>query len=136
MYLIGASSECDLVLADPQFPEFHAYILITAERVLLRRLGVGPEITVDGRPVEAVELLDGDRLRTGPYEFLLHIGTSPDGPAGKGAIAGHKPHAVRAPHFQQQSPLEQVRALLTDVRARLSQTTSSCANATVRRDAA
>lgn len=118
VYLIGRSDGCDLVLADPQFPEIHAYLLISEGRVLIRRLGEGPEITVDGRPIEAAELFNGDRLRTGPFEFRLHLDASPDGPDGK-AAEDRKPQPVRRTRVTRETPLEAVRALLADVRALL-----------------
>ena len=116
VYLIGRSEDCDLVLADSRFPDVHAYLLLDEERVLLRYLGHGPEITVDGRPVEAVELLHGDRLRTGPYEFRLHLGEGP-GPSGKSAER-EKRAATGRLRVASPPPLEIVRALLADVRAR------------------
>jgi hypothetical protein len=120
VYLIGTSAECDLVLADPQFPEIHAYLLVSDEGVLLRYLGIGPEITVDGRPVEAVQLLDGDRLRTGPFEFRVHIGAGPTGPGAKAAFEKRpRPTAWRRPSTLPPSPAALVRALLAEVRARL-----------------
>jgi hypothetical protein len=120
VYLIGASAECDLVLGDPQFPEIHAYLLVSDEEVLLRYLGIGPEITVDGRPVQAVQLLDGDRLRTGPFEFRLHIGAGTTGPGAKAAFEERPRTAVRRRRpTMPPTPVALVRALLADVRARL-----------------
>jgi hypothetical protein len=118
VYLIGASPDCDLVLADPQFPATYAYLLVSDESVSLRHLGVGPEITVNGRAVEAVELLDGDRLRTGPYEFRLHVIVTPDGPGASDTVQArlHVAHARRA---ATERPIAQVRALLAEIRARL-----------------
>jgi predicted component of type VI protein secretion system len=61
-------------------------------QVTLRRLGFEPELSVNGCVVDFVSLADGDRIRTGPFEFRVHItrcrGTEPepkrlalDGPA-------------------------------------------------------
>lgn len=72
-FLIGATHDSDLVLGDPQFPASHSYLLRNHRRVLLRYLGEGPEITVNGRPVVQSTLADGDRIRTGPYEFQVQI---------------------------------------------------------------
>jgi pSer/pThr/pTyr-binding forkhead associated (FHA) protein len=72
-YLIGSAPDCDLVLGDPQFPEVYAYLRRTDEGVTLRRLEHGPELTVNGQPVKRRRLADGDRIRTGPYEFLVHV---------------------------------------------------------------
>jgi hypothetical protein len=118
VFLIGASAECDLVLADRQFPETHAYLLVSEEGVSLRHLGVGPEITVNGRSVEAAELLDGDRLRTGPYEFRLHVVVAPDGPGVSDAAQARR-ESVTARRNSNEAPLALVRALVADVRAAL-----------------
>lgn len=126
VYLIGAAPDCDLVLADPQFPAVHAYLLIGEGRVSLRRLADGPEITVDGRPVEAVELLNGDRLRTGPYEFHLHVGTAPDGPEGLTNVR-EKPHAPHIRPSPLAAPVAMVRALLSEVRGILATTDAPAA---------
>jgi hypothetical protein len=73
-YLIGAAPDCDLVLGDLQFADVHAYLLRDARGVTLRWLGQNPELTVNGQVVEtAIGLADQDRLRTGPYEFKIHI---------------------------------------------------------------
>jgi hypothetical protein len=115
VFLIGASAECDLVLADPQFPETHAYLLVSDQGVSLRHLGIGPEITVNGRAVEAVELLDGDRLRTGPYEFRMHVVLPPDGPGASDAAQARR--QVARMRRSADAPLAQVRALLAEIRA-------------------
>jgi len=73
-FLIGAADDNDLVLADPQFPESHSYLLRTPLGLTLCWLGEGPEITVDGEPVLSTSLVRTDaRLRTGPYEFRVRI---------------------------------------------------------------
>jgi pSer/pThr/pTyr-binding forkhead associated (FHA) protein len=73
VYLMGSAPDSDLVLGDTQFPEAHAYIFVQSQGVMLRRLGSGPEISVEGHVVQSIQLRDGDRIRTGPYEFLIHI---------------------------------------------------------------
>lgn len=73
VFLIGAATDCDLVLGDPQFPEVHTYIFFTETDIVVRHLGDGPELTIDGRPIESVLLQDGHRMRTGPYEFQIHV---------------------------------------------------------------
>jgi hypothetical protein len=119
VYLIGGSADCDLVLADRRFPEIHAYLLLNRGRVLLRYLGSGPEITVNGRRVEAAEVLHGDRLRTGPYEFRLHVGVAPHGPARQDVVEEEPTPAE--PHAVEESPEATVQALLDEVRARLAE---------------
>jgi hypothetical protein len=72
-FLIGSGRDCDLVLGDPQFEELHSYLLLGPEGLVLRHLGFPPELTVDGRPVRKVVLWNRARIRTGPFEFRVHI---------------------------------------------------------------
>ncbi len=72
-YLIGSARDCDLVLGDAQFPEVYAYLYVNDSGVTLRHLDEGPEMTVDGVVVRSVSLTDGSRIRTGPFEFRIHI---------------------------------------------------------------
>jgi hypothetical protein len=72
-FLIGAGHHCDLVLGDPQFEDVHSYLLWGSEGLLLRHLGFNPELTVDGCPVRKAVLWDQARIRTGPFEFRVHI---------------------------------------------------------------
>ncbi len=75
VFMIGTAPDCDLVLGDDRFAEVHAYLLIGQGPVLLRWLGINPEITVNGARIDHVSLRDMDRIRTGPYEFLVRIGS-------------------------------------------------------------
>ena len=97
VYLIGTARDCDLVLGDPQFPEVHAYLFVSEAGVSLRHIGDGPEVTVDGRAVRNTPLGDGQRIRTGPFEFVISV-DSPDG--GPGGRAWHQTEAVGSPHEQ------------------------------------
>ena len=115
VYLIGSARDCDLVLGDPQFPQAFAYIFVNESGVTLRRLGVGPDVTVNGRGVEAIGLADGDRIRTGPFEFHVRI----DQPVRDGASAAVVPtRAMRATASQQRRQLAEPRVeqLLADIR--------------------
>ncbi|WP_186767491.1 FHA domain-containing protein [Blastopirellula retiformator] len=73
LFLIGSDAECDLVLGDPQFPGSYAYIFNRGSQLTLRWLGEGPELTVNGETFESGKLVDGDRIRCGPYEFQLAV---------------------------------------------------------------
>jgi hypothetical protein len=73
VYLIGSARDCDLVLGDAQFPAAFAYIFVGETGITLRCLGVDPEVTLNGQAVEKMDLSDGDRIRTGPFEFLVRI---------------------------------------------------------------
>jgi pSer/pThr/pTyr-binding forkhead associated (FHA) protein len=79
VFLIGAADDCDLVLADPLFPDVHTYLFVTPAGVSLRFLGKGPALVVNGRTVESTRVVDGDRLRMGGYEFRLSIAAPPTG---------------------------------------------------------
>ena len=73
VYLIGRSHDCDLVLGDAQFGDVHAYLFRNGDQLRLRWLGAGPEVTVNGQKASSTLLHDEDRIRTGPFEFFVHI---------------------------------------------------------------
>ncbi len=72
-FLIGASRDCDLVLAAPRFPDVYAYLIVHAGGVSVRHLGLAPNLYVNGVLAANAELADGDRLAVDPYEFVIHI---------------------------------------------------------------
>jgi len=76
-YLIGAANDCDLVLTDPQFPAVYAYVMRDANGVKIRAIAESPMLTVNNRLVEETRLVDGDLVRTGPYEFRVHVSPAP-----------------------------------------------------------
>lgn len=106
-YLIGSAHDCDLVLGDPQFPEVYAYLRQTERGLMLRQIGVGPELTVNGAPMTRGKLHDGDRIRTGPYEFQIHIET--------GEASVPQPPADELDPVEEQSALLEVQALLREI---------------------
>ena len=71
MFLVGTNSDCDMVLGDKRFAPVHFYILNRDGQSTIRRVGDAPELTVNGRAKRATVIHDGDRIRTGPYEFLV-----------------------------------------------------------------
>ena len=73
VFLIGSAADCDLVVGDSSFPEAYAYVFVHDAAIAVRRLGLGPELQVDGEAVEAAELQTGDRLSFGPFELRLHV---------------------------------------------------------------
>lgn len=73
VFTIGTAQTCDMVLGDVQFPDVHSYVCIRTGVVSMRYLGEGPAVTVNGREVRWGELRDGDRIRTGPFEFRIGI---------------------------------------------------------------
>ncbi len=74
VYLIGSAHDCDLVLADPGFPDVHTYLYVTKDGVSVRRLGEGPDLAVDGTVTQASAIQNGQRLQLGQYEFTVHVG--------------------------------------------------------------
>jgi len=77
VFLIGAASDCDLVLGDLSFPEAYAYLFVEGAEVTIRRLGAGPELIVAGESVESAELFHGDMLAFGPFELQVLIEEAP-----------------------------------------------------------
>lgn len=73
VFTIGRGAECDLVLGDPQFPEIHCYLWFREGELRLRALTDQPLLTVNGEAVEVVTLNSGDRIRTGPYQWVVEI---------------------------------------------------------------
>ena len=73
VYMIGTNNDCDMVLSDQQFSDYHTYLCLREGQVTLRHLGQRPLVTVNGRKIRWVEILDDDRIRMGPYEFLVRI---------------------------------------------------------------
>lgn len=73
VFTLGTDHTCDMVLGDDQFPDVHSYVCIREGVVSLRHLGQGPPVTVNGRSVRWGELRDGDRIRTGSYEFRVSV---------------------------------------------------------------
>lgn len=73
VFLIGSACDCDLVLGDEQFPDAYAYLFVQPDGVTVRHLGSGPAVTVDGQPVQARQLQNGELLECGPYAFRVSI---------------------------------------------------------------
>lgn len=109
-FLIGAANDCDLVLGDHRFADVHSYLFRRPGQVTLRRLGFEPELSVNGQVVDFVSLADGDRIRTGPFEFRIHITRS----SVTGADSARLTSADTPLHAE---AAEEVRRLLADVRA-------------------
>ena len=72
VFVVGANRQCDMVLGDNQFGPIHFYILKRDGRTTIRKIGYQPEISVNGSTVDnSVDVEDGDRIRTGPFEFVV-----------------------------------------------------------------
>lgn len=118
VFLIGTGGDNDLVLGDPQFPEVHSYLFVNPEVVSLRHMGEGPEITVNGRPVRTTMLEDGDRLRTGAFEFKMRIEMPVKADDRPGMARPHG-HVIRRGRTQRPDQASTVRGLLEDVHSLL-----------------
>jgi len=111
VFLIGAASDCDLVLGDLQFPEAYAYLFVNGSQVTIRRLGTGPQLLVCGQPSESAELFHGDLVAFGPFELRLQIHEPP--------VTRRDPSEPAIYAFQDASPpadaVDEVRVLLADI---------------------
>jgi len=76
VFVLGKALDGDLVLGDPQFPEAHCYIMRGADGVRVKHLGAPPVLSVNGHVTSGAFLSDGDRIRIGPYEFLVRIAST------------------------------------------------------------
>lgn len=115
VFLIGAAADCDLVLADEQFPDAFAYVYVTATGVSIRHLGSRPDLLVNGEMVESALLDDGDRLQMGPYEFQINIhACDPRG----GGIRAHDEDGATVPYdlLGLDTAAGQVHHLLAEIR--------------------
>jgi hypothetical protein len=118
VFLIGAASDCDLVLGDLQFPEAYAYIFVSGTEVTIRRLGSGPVLVVCGEEVEQAELFHGDLVELGPFELRVVIEHPP-------RRARHDEDADRPCDVEareddgRQEATDEVRSLLADIRQAL-----------------
>lgn len=116
VFLIGAASDCDLVLGDLQFPEAYAYVFVNGSRVTIRRLGTGPELMVCGEPAETAEVFHGDLLVFGPFELRVRIDDAPrrlHEDSADDELAGDD---SRPNHDERASAIDEVRVLLVDIR--------------------
>jgi hypothetical protein len=118
VFLIGTSSDCDLVLGDLSFPEAYAYVFVTGTKVTIRWLG-GPELLVCGEAVNTAELFHGDLVEFGPFELRVIVD---DGPRRRhetddAAILAF-PTSGRT--SDELGAIDEVRALLLDVHRELS----------------
>jgi hypothetical protein len=117
VFLIGSSSDSDLVLGDLQFPETYAYVFVRPEGASIRYLGEGPSLVVNGQAAASTQLMDGATLTFGTYEFLVRV-QHPE-QVGDGKRRGRL-RALRATetHIDDEGA-DEVFALLQQVRSRL-----------------
>lgn len=71
VFVVGAEPTCDMVLGDLQFSPVHFYLLNRCGRTTLRCVGRAPEVTINGEAKQSATIFDGDRIRTGPFEFVV-----------------------------------------------------------------
>jgi hypothetical protein len=117
VFLIGAASDCDLVLGDLSFPEAYAYIFVSGTDVTIRRLGAGPALAVCGEEVETAELFHGDLVQMGPFELRVVIDHPPR--RGRHDQSPDWQEARDRDDDERQDAIDEVRALLADIRQAL-----------------
>jgi len=116
IFLIGAASDCDLVLGDLQFPEAYAYLFVSGSEVTIRRLGSGPELTVGGQSVETAELFHDDLIAFGPFELRLRVKAAEHSQTA--TLAADESQIAR---IDQAAAVDEVEALLLDIRRGLAE---------------
>jgi hypothetical protein len=72
-FIIGSGPGCSLALVDPSVSYQHVRIRFFAGRWFIQGLDFRNETRVNGVPVRASALRDGDRVKIGPYEFIFQI---------------------------------------------------------------
>lgn len=100
VYVIGAAADCDMVLGDSQFSDYHAYIYVRDGIVTLRHLGPAPDMTVNGREVRWGELKHMDRIRFGPYQLQLRLRPALSPEDGDSPKIGQKPKSMMVHDFR------------------------------------
>ena len=72
--VIGRSSTCHVVLADPMVSRRHAELRVGAEGVSVEDSGSANGVYVNSRRIEASLMLeDGDHLQIGSHDLVLHV---------------------------------------------------------------
>jgi predicted component of type VI protein secretion system len=118
VFLIGSARDCDLVLADADFPDVHTYLYVNRGGVSVRRIAESPTLAVDGRDVQSAAIVDGQKLQIGGYEFEVRI----DRPTNLRESDDHDEPSLATsdPRGEADHPgLSLVRALIEDIRAAL-----------------
>jgi pSer/pThr/pTyr-binding forkhead associated (FHA) protein len=84
---IGRGEDNTLAIADPALSRHHCVVTIDANGLLVRDLESKNGVFVNGRPVTARALADGDQIRIGDSALLLVWPHGEDGQAGVPAIS-------------------------------------------------
>ena len=120
VFLIGAASDCDLVLGDLSFPEAFAYIFVSGTEVSIRRLGSGPALVVCGDEVDSSELFHGDTIVMGPFELRVNVDHPPR--HSRTTQPGcAEPTYDADDDSGEESAIDEVRSLLADIRQALAE---------------
>jgi hypothetical protein len=121
VFLLGSSSECDLVLSAAQFAEVYACLVVSPRGVTVRQVGTGPAILINGSPAADAMLRHGDAMIAGPFEFMIHISPTTDAIAPSCVPLSHPPanrwksaHQIHEPDL-----LREAAKLIQDIRAAL-----------------
>jgi hypothetical protein len=130
---IGSDHECDLVLNDNRFPPIYAFLLADHKGVVLRYLGCGPELHVDGKPIERVVITDSAHVIAGPFSFTLRV--SPTVPQADDGLQMYE-SAERAREDPAIKLIEQASCLLSSIGQQADRNASSgrphCTKSTTR----
>lgn len=70
---LGRGPSVDLVFDDPAMSRQHAAIEFVDEQFRVRDLGSTNGVLLNGEPVQAAEIDDGDRMVIGSHEFQLVV---------------------------------------------------------------
>ncbi len=70
-YLIGSGDWCDLCLGGPQMPVLHSVIHRDGEQIWIDAVAPAPELTINGVVTPFGEILPGDELSIGAFQFHL-----------------------------------------------------------------
>ena len=117
VFLLGSASDCDLVLGDPRFPDAYAYIYEKPDGSVIRYLGAGPVLEVDGRTAETCQLRIGSHISAGPFEFVVHRDDHSFEGSDDDTELAFTPESPR--EEENSAAVDIVRALLADVRRKV-----------------
>lgn len=120
-YFIGSDQECDMVLGDDRFPAIYAFLLVHPRGVVLRHLGGGPEICVDGQPTERILITGSAHVTAGSFAFTLRVLPNTTLPAAQ--LQMHESESQASDHAPIKL-IEQASRLLSEIQQQVGHTHS------------
>jgi pSer/pThr/pTyr-binding forkhead associated (FHA) protein len=117
--LLGQSAACDVRLSGQAVAPLHCAIIPDPAGPLLRDLGSASGTRVNGQPVHAHRLANGDVIEVAGFEFAVELDTPPthEGPSADAVLAEREQEALRV----QAAAVCAQQAALTEEEARLEQ---------------